>query len=184
MATLTTDLPDPATLGPSAVDDTIRSVDAAITQLADYRHRLHVMRDAPDRVERVAVDFLAARDGQPPTPGSGGDWPPYRQPLGAHDAYPKGYVIRWTDGTLRRATTAHVAHTPDDAPHLWEDVTEELAGQTPPPTPDANEWQPGETVGVGDLRTFEGVVYRCVQAHTTQAGWEPPVVPALWVAAA
>jgi len=23
-------------------------------------------------------------------------------------------------------------------------------------------------------------LYRCEQAHTSQAGWEPPVVPALW----
>jgi chitinase len=33
---------------------------------------------------------------------------------------------------------------------------------------------------VGALVTYEGVVYRCIQAHTTLPGWEPPVVPALW----
>ncbi|MER5321864.1 carbohydrate-binding protein [Streptosporangium roseum] len=27
---------------------------------------------------------------------------------------------------------------------------------------------------------YGGVNYRCPQAHTTQAGWEPPAVPALW----
>ena len=25
-----------------------------------------------------------------------------------------------------------------------------------------------------------GKLYKCVQAHTSQAGWEPPKVPALW----
>ncbi len=25
-----------------------------------------------------------------------------------------------------------------------------------------------------------GKLYKCVQAHTSQAGWEPPNVPALW----
>lgn len=26
----------------------------------------------------------------------------------------------------------------------------------------------------------EDILYRCVQAHTSQEGWEPPNVPALW----
>ena len=27
---------------------------------------------------------------------------------------------------------------------------------------------------------YEDKLYRCVQAHTSQSGWEPPAVPALW----
>ena len=27
---------------------------------------------------------------------------------------------------------------------------------------------------------YEGKLYRCEQSHTSQAGWEPPEVPALW----
>lgn len=27
---------------------------------------------------------------------------------------------------------------------------------------------------------YEDILYRCVQAHTSQTGWEPPNVPALW----
>ena len=27
---------------------------------------------------------------------------------------------------------------------------------------------------------YEGKLYRCEQAHTSQSGWEPPVTPALW----
>ena len=34
---------------------------------------------------------------------------------------------------------------------------------------------------VGDRRRHDGKVYKCLQAHTSQAGWEPPAVPALWV---
>lgn len=41
-------------------------------------------------------------------------------------------------------------------------------------------WAPGQVVAVDDLRAYQGTTYRCVQAHTTQAGWEPPNVPALW----
>jgi chitinase len=33
---------------------------------------------------------------------------------------------------------------------------------------------------VGQLVTYGGTTYRCLQAHTSLAGWEPPNVPALW----
>lgn len=42
------------------------------------------------------------------------------------------------------------------------------------------DWTAGETVAVGAVRLFDGSLYRCVQAHTTQADWTPPTVPALW----
>lgn len=45
-------------------------------------------------------------------------------------------------------------------------------------------WEAGESVEVDDLRSHDGKLYRCVQAHTTQEGWEPSNVPALWVDAA
>lgn len=41
-------------------------------------------------------------------------------------------------------------------------------------------WATGEPVSVGAVRLFDGSLYRCVQAHTTQADWTPPAVPALW----
>lgn len=44
----------------------------------------------------------------------------------------------------------------------------------------ADPWVAGETVTADDRRAYGGIVYRCVQGHTTQAGWEPPNVPALW----
>ena len=32
-----------------------------------------------------------------------------------------------------------------------------------------------------DVRvSYQNKLYKCVQAHTSQEGWEPPVVPALW----
>lgn len=43
-----------------------------------------------------------------------------------------------------------------------------------------DEWKSGVAYAVGDRRTFEGLLYRCVQAHTSQDDWTPPVVPALW----
>jgi len=44
----------------------------------------------------------------------------------------------------------------------------------------ATEWEAGAAYEVGDIRTFEGVEYRCIQAHTSIVGWEPPNVPNLW----
>ena len=43
------------------------------------------------------------------------------------------------------------------------------------------DWQTGVAYAVGDRRQYEGLLYRCVQAHTSQADWTPPAVPALWV---
>lgn len=42
-------------------------------------------------------------------------------------------------------------------------------------------WDVGQAVAIGDMRRHGEGLYRCVQAHTSQAGWEPPNVPALWV---
>ena len=50
----------------------------------------------------------------------------------------------------------------------------------PPPGVDVQPWVVGEAVVVGDLRSYDGVVYECIQSHTTQSGWEPPDTPSLW----
>src|SRR5437016_3780948 len=41
-------------------------------------------------------------------------------------------------------------------------------------------WQPNTSYAVGTLVTFNGQEFKCLQAHTSQVGWEPPNVPALW----
>lgn len=64
----------------------------------------------------------------------------------------------------------HVAG-PDTYPMGWRNAT---------PPASAEPWTVGETVKTDDLREFEDIVYRCITGHTTQAGWTPPVVPALW----
>jgi len=51
------------------------------------------------------------------------------------------------------------------------------------PTGGVMEWVAGEQVNVGDQRTYQGTTYTVLQAHQTQAGWEPPNVPALWAPA-
>ena len=42
------------------------------------------------------------------------------------------------------------------------------------------DWQAGVPYAVGDRRQYDGLLYRCVQAHTSQVDWTPSAVPALW----
>lgn len=42
-------------------------------------------------------------------------------------------------------------------------------------------WSAGTDYEVGKRVQYDGKLYRCVQAHTSQVGWEPPATPALWV---
>lgn len=48
-----------------------------------------------------------------------------------------------------------------------------------PPT-GSTTWAPGTAYAVGAVVTYNGVSYRCLQAHTALVGWEPPTTPALW----
>jgi hypothetical protein len=55
------------------------------------------------------------------------------------------------------------------------------AGATPTPTPGgAAAWAPNVAYAVGDLATYGGATYRCLQAHISLVGWEPPNAASLW----
>ena len=41
-------------------------------------------------------------------------------------------------------------------------------------------WRPGTDYAAGERVRQGGKLYRCVQAHTSQDGWEPEKTPALW----
>ena len=47
------------------------------------------------------------------------------------------------------------------------------------------QWEPNVAYAIGQLRTYgsDGKLYKCVQAHTSQADWTPDVTPALWILA-
>ena len=42
-------------------------------------------------------------------------------------------------------------------------------------------WHTATAYAVGDRIQYEGILYRCVQAHTSQDDWTPDITPALWV---
>lgn len=43
-------------------------------------------------------------------------------------------------------------------------------------------WESYTTYKVGDIVTYVGKEYKCIQPHTSLNGWEPSNVPALWIA--
>lgn len=51
-----------------------------------------------------------------------------------------------------------------------------------PDTSTSNAWVANHAYSVGDIVTYNGVTYKCIQAHTSLVGWEPSAVPALWQA--
>lgn len=55
-----------------------------------------------------------------------------------------------------------------------------LVAQAPP---SGSPWATATPYAIGDLVTYNGSTYQCIQAHTSQAGWTPTAVPALWTPA-
>lgn len=45
------------------------------------------------------------------------------------------------------------------------------------------KFSPGVIYGLGDIIQYEGLLYKVVQAHTSQADWTPDIVPALFTPA-
>lgn len=42
-------------------------------------------------------------------------------------------------------------------------------------------WTTDKAYAVGDRVQYNSTLYKCVQAHTSQASWTPDATPALWV---
>ncbi|MGW5055381.1 lytic polysaccharide monooxygenase [Actinokineospora sp. NPDC004072] len=63
-------------------------------------------------------------------------------------------------------------------------TTDPTTPPTTPPTtttpPATGTWAIGTAYSAGSTVTYNGASYRCLQAHTALAGWEPDSTPALW----
>jgi chitinase len=89
----------------------------------------------------------------------------------------------WTDngpcsGTPPPTTPPPTSPPPTTAPPSSPPPT--TAPPSSPPPTGTQPWVANHAYHVGDLVTYGGHTYRCIQAHTSQVGWEPPNVPALW----
>jgi hypothetical protein len=114
----------------------------------------------------------------------------YKYTTGAFTLQNGEWVTEWNEQRDGKADVHWVvswATTPEVEGSLLADEEADVAyirfgnpiDPTKPPT--TIEWAPGQQVRVGDIRTWLGITYTCRQAHTTQVGWEPPKVLALWL---
>ena len=145
-------------------------------------------KELGERQSRAALDreleevYKTARIGSViDTPGPGDKW---EQKRGGHDAYISGDIVSHNGKTYRSNITPNVwepGDVSDPQYYRWwtELETDEDGGIVEPG--DGGEWS-GEGVeyAVGAIVSYDGVEYRAVQAHTSQPGWTPPGVPALW----
>jgi chitin-binding protein len=83
--------------------------------------------------------------------------------------------------TPTRTPTAAPTRTPTAGPTVAPTRTPTVAPTRTPTAPSSvAAWQPNTLYAVGVRVSYGGHVYQCIQAHTSQTGWEPPNVPALW----
>ena len=157
-----------------AAKDLVDMNDAALMELhtAVLREidRRRVLAEAQARQAEIAAQYAAAVANEP-----------------ARDiaSLPEGAVIgpggRVTVNGVEYVNTSGAflcprAAGPDRYPQGWKQTT-------PPPAGTAPAWAAGTTYAVGARATYQGTVYKCLQAHTSQADWTPPAVPALWAPA-
>ena len=108
----------------------------------------------------LRVGSPAAADGAPPawTTSTG-------YATGSHVTY---------QGSEYVCLQAHVSQSdwmPPATPALW-------SAYTPPST--TNAWAVGVAYAVGDLVTYQGATYKCLQAHTSIQTWNPAAAGSLW----
>lgn len=143
--------------------------DATDEELARYaasiraeQDRRRVLVTAEKHVADLSAAYLSASGVEP-----GQEW---RQPTGAHDAYPEGWEVTFEGRRFVSTTPANVW-----PPNVsgWREIVEE--GEAPP------EWvQPSgahDAYGTGDQVTFEGAVYESTMNGNV---WSPAAHPAGW----
>ncbi len=99
-----------------------------------------------------------------------GEVAPWVQPLGAVDAYKIGDRVKHA-GVVYKSKVNGNGWAPT-VTTAWEPEV-----VTPPAS---IEWAVGKAYSVMQAVTYQGKRYLCKQPHTSQAGWDPVSVPALW----
>lgn len=134
---------------------------------------------APAVAEAMQTIFKEHPQLDPAAPTKTGKRREWRQPLGAHDAYKPGAVIKY-DGKLW-VNTLDVMNVWKPGVHGWTETTEEeQAGNPAEPEPEAKDFKPGLELSVGDIVRFEGAEYKVIQAHTSAAHWPPNAAHSLF----
>lgn len=94
------------------------------------------------------------------------------KPLPTSGRLKKGQIYSYSNGAVMVVQDHNrTIYTPEQTPALFSFYREVKEGQ---------EWIPNEDVELNETRTFEGKIYKCIQAHKTLEGWTPSATPALW----
>lgn len=157
-------------------DDDLDELRVAVLAEQERRYRIAT---APIQAEQIAQQYHEDREAELP-PLSEGQHRVWIQPTGAHDAYPVGAIVAHAGKVWRNTIPANVWEP--GTGDLWEDVT--ASAPDPETVPTGTPWDGNsKSYKAGDLVTYKGTTYRVVQAHTSQAGWTPDAVPALYTVA-
>jgi len=165
---------------PAGLDDEEPILDADGNRLVAFSDgRFNGEKAAALRIILEAVDSYADEITDPPETvlapiaGKGGMVPEWE----TGTAYAVD-DIALHQGRVWKCIQAHTSQAdwqPVDVPALW-------TGQRPDTGGGPIPWEPALALTTDDQVTYEGVTYNVIQAHTTQAGWTPPAVPALFQA--
>lgn len=97
------------------------------------------------------------------------------------------FTIQYKDGLKVAEAEAELWALPafdpydDCAESMLDEVLAILTDDQAAAVPDAfPKWALDVAYKGDDRRRYAGALWKCIQAHTSQAGWEPPNVPALW----
>lgn len=142
--------------------------------IREEQRRRYILVHAPEQMEKLVEKFQevsGVREGSE-----------FKTPVTALDAVPPG-ARRTYEGKLYENTSGgYLSHSPAEVPHLWTEVVEEEPEEPgEEPEPDGyDDWAPGQDYAVGKILNHKGTLYVVIQGHTSQAGWEPQIVPALY----
>ena len=129
---------------------------------------------ARGEAERVASEYADAVAGLPSTPLAEVS---VTGVVGPGERITDEQGVEW-ENTSGAWLSPHVAG-PVAYPLGWS-----RSGESAPDPAGVPEWDPnGHAYEAGDMVSYLGVVYQVVQSHTSQQGWVPDIVPALYTRA-
>lgn len=163
--------------------DFIDMTDTDIYDLIDDANTELGRRQGEDVFNQQIADIIieARNGGVIEDLGNGEAW---EQPVLPAEIYVKGDVVEHKTRIYRSGTNNNVREPGDtsdpQAWRWWVDITDGEPGTEE--DADGNIIWSGQGIEyrVGQRRSHEGVLYRVVQSHTSQPGWAPDIVPALW----
>lgn len=154
-----TELPD-LTNTETWTDDDLDALRVAVLREQERRWTL---RTAPERVAQEAERYAEAVAAEPTV-----EW-------GEGTVIGPGQTVT-EDGVEWRNTSGAWLSVPPSAYPLGYQRTKAPAEPVP-------EFKAGEQVKTGDLRSYKGTTYQCLQPHTTADHWAPDVAHSLWTVA-